>query len=217
MYEWVYNSNYCYNPMYGIHSYVRFLHASPNTPNIDILINNKDISTNLSYKDFTEYLPVYPGRYNIKVFPTGNRTKVLIDTDITIPPGSIFTISVVGKLEDISIYPILDPRMPIPMGKVCLRFVHLSPETPPVDVRLSNGVLLFSNIGYKQVTNYILLDPSTYEFDIYIAGTNKRILYVPNMSLSSDRFYSIYLVGLLRQEPSLQVLIPLDGNSYLKF
>ncbi|WP_427340101.1 DUF4397 domain-containing protein [Caloranaerobacter sp. DY30410] len=217
MYECWSNLNFCYNPMYRMHSYVRFLHASPGTSNIDILMNNKDVSTNLSYKDFTEYFPVYHGRYNIKVFPAGNRTKVLIDTDINILPGSIFTVSVIGKLEDISLYPILDPRLPIPMGKVCLRFIHLSPDTPPVDVRLSNGALLFSNIGYKQITNYILLSPATYNFDIYLAATNKRILYVPNASLSSDKFYSIYFIGSSRQEPSLQVLIPLDGNSYLRF
>ncbi|MGF7059090.1 hypothetical protein HNR33_002770 [Brassicibacter mesophilus] len=196
-------------------SYVRVFHASPDAPAVDVLVNNRPVATDLKYKEFTNYLPFYPGRYSIKVFPAGNRTNAVIDTEVNVPPGSIYTLAAVGKLNEISLLPILDPRMPIPSGKVYIRFGHLSPNAPKVDVRLSDGTTLFRNVGFKEVTRYIPVDPGTYTLEVFPAGTNRRVLYVPNVTLKGNRFYTVYAVGLAGGRPPLQVLIPLDGNSYL--
>ncbi len=58
-------------------SHVRILHASPDAPAVDIYINDNLISKELSYKSFTEYMPLISTVYNIKVFPTGKRMYLL--------------------------------------------------------------------------------------------------------------------------------------------
>lgn len=196
-------------------SYIRLLHVSPGSPAVDIYINNVPTIRGLAYKGFTEYRPISSGLYNIKVYPSGNTTSPLIDTSLFIPDGIIYTIAAIGTPPNISLQPIEDTRRPIIEGKTLLRFAHLSPDTPNVDITLPDGTILFNNVGYKQVTRYISVNPGVYRVQARLTGTDKVILEVPNINLSPNRFYTIYAVGLSSGNPPLQVLIPLDGNSYL--
>ena len=103
-------------------------------------------------------------------------------------------------------------------NKSLLRLVHLSPNSPKVNLVVKNtGSKLFQGVSYKEVTDYVPLNPSTYNFEVTSTSTNEAVLYVPNMRLLGDRFYSFYVIGLLGGEPPIMALLPLDGNSYIKF
>ena len=197
-------------------TYIRIFHASPDAPPVDVYLNNNLVVSNLGYRSFTEYLPVPSGVSNVKVFPAGNTQNPVINTNVNIPPNTILTIAAINKLQNISLYPIEDTPMPIPMGKVYVRFGHLSPNAPAVDIRLPDGTNLFEDVEYKEVTNFKLIDPGTYTLNVFAAGTDNRVLHLPNIELKPDRFYSVYAIGLLGERPPLQVVIPLDGNSYIR-
>ncbi len=91
----------------------------------------------------------------------------------------------------------------------------MSPNAPNVDVA-SGGNKIFTNVPFKKVTDYIQVNPGAYNFDVNVSESGARVLYAPNIRLLPNRIYTIYAVGLAGQNPPLQVLIPLDGNSYLK-
>lgn len=216
MYNYIYNSQYGFYPRQPMApSHIRLLHASPNVPAVDVYANGNLIARNLNYRQFTEYFAIPGGSYNIVVFPAGQTANAILNTIINIPGGTIFTIAVIGLASSITLLPVEDPRMPIPPGKLMLRFVHLSPNTPNVDITTQRGAVIFRNIGYQGITQYIPVNPGTYTFNLMIAGTGQRILYVPNIILAGGRFYTIYAIGLAAGVPSLQVLIPLDGNTYI--
>lgn len=197
-------------------SYIRLLHASPGAPAVDIYANGKIIGRNLAYQGFTDYFAVAPGRYNIRVFPAGTMANPVLDTVLDVPPRSINTVAVIGQLPDIGVTVVPEPVMPIPKGKLKIRFAHLSPNAPRVDITLPDGTVLFRDVGYREVTDYIEVNPGTYTLQARPTGTDQVVLYVPNVTLKQDRFYTVYAVGLAGGNPPLQVLIPLDGNSYIK-
>ncbi|MCS4455796.1 DUF4397 domain-containing protein [Clostridium botulinum] len=89
-------------------SHIRILHATPDAPAVDIYINNNLISKGLSYKGFTEYMPLISRVYNIKVFPTDKKDVPVINKNIFIPPNSIYTIAATNFLKNIALFPILD-------------------------------------------------------------------------------------------------------------
>lgn len=216
MYEFFYNSQYnLYSRQPSAPSYIRLMHASPNTPTVDVYANGSPIARNLGYRQFTEYFAIPGGNYNIVVYPLGHTTNPILSLNINIPGGSIFTISVIGLSPDITLLPVEEPRMNIPSGKLMLRFVHLSPNAPVLDLATQTGTV-FSNVPYKGITQYIPVNPGTYTFYLNVAGTGQRILYVPNIRLEGGRFYTIYAIGNGVGTPPLQVLIPLDGNTYIK-
>ncbi len=196
-------------------SYVRLLHAVPNAPAVDVYANNKVIARNLRYGSFTEYLPFLPGVYNIKIFPAGQKVNPVLNADINIAPNLIGTIAVTGELPNISTMLLSEPPLQIQPNRVYIRAAHLSPNAPAVDVTLPDGKLLFSNVKFREVTNYIDINPGTYTLQLRIAGTNQVVLTVPNASFKAGRIYTVYAVGLAGKNPPLQALLPLDGSSYI--
>ncbi|MGE5613053.1 MAG: DUF4397 domain-containing protein [Bacillota bacterium] len=197
-------------------SYIRLLHASPGTPVADVYINNGPAASYLAFKSFTEYMRISPGVHNIKVFPAGNRDKALLDTDLTIPVRSILTCAIIGLSPDIGIKTFFETVVRIEPGKLRLRFSNLVPGSPDLDLVLRGGQTLFEEVSYGKATNYALVPSGTYTFYLQQSGTDRSLLYVPNIRLTEGRFYTIYAVGQTGGEIPLQVLIPVDGNSYIQ-
>lgn len=197
-------------------SFIRGLHASPNAPAVDIYVNNVLTGKDVAYKEFTQYIPLAGGLYNIKAYPTGTKVNPVIDTNVNIPPNSIFTIALTGMLADIALTLVQEPPIQRLPSETFVRIAHLSPNTPNVDITLPNGTNLFSDVEYKEVTDYIPIRPGVYELQARRVGTNNIILTVPNTNLRSGNIYTVYIVGLESGSPTLQVLIPLDGSTYLK-
>lgn len=210
---------YCYGNfrVKPIPSYIRIFHASPDAPPVDVYANDSIIARNLKFGNFTEYMPVPGGKYRVRVFAAGTKNNPVIDTQLVIPEEKIFTLAAIGRLKDISLKAIEDPVQSLASGKLKVKFAHLSPGAPPVDVVLTNGKVLFSNVAYGDVTNYVQIPPGVYNFNVRVAGTDRVVLFVPNIRLYPNKFYSIYAIGLVGGKPPLQVVIPLDGNTYLKF
>lgn len=196
-------------------SYVRALHASPDAPPVDIYVNDRLIYSGLEYKEFTEYIPVTPGQYNIKIFATGTTTNPVIDTIIDVVANQDYTVAATGLLENIKALVVHDSALLLPPDSGQIKVVHLSPNAPTVDVTLPDGTILFENIEYKEVSNNLIVPASKYTIQLRVHGTDKVVLTVPNVLIKPDKYYTVYAVGLVgNQETPLQVLIALDKASY---
>ncbi|WP_426349003.1 DUF4397 domain-containing protein [Alloiococcus sp. CFN-8] len=190
-----------------MNSHIRVFHASPNSPAVDVYANGNMIVKNLSYKEVSQYLPVPAGTYNITVYPTGQMNKPVINTMLSIPENSVFTVAAIGTLPGIGLYPIPEPMMGEKSGRPCVRFVHLSPNAPAVDIRLEDGTNVFSNVSYMGITDYACVPAGTYNFNVNVAGTNNTVLTVPNVRLDNNKYYTIYAVGLVGMSPPLDAVL----------
>ena len=198
-------------------SYIRFLNASPNSPAVDVYLNERLLFRNLTYKSFSNYINIPYGTYNIRVFPAGSVQNPIIDETLPIPAEKIFTIAAVDRYPNISLLPIEDIRRPRIPNRSLIRFINLTSDSTELDLALSNGNILFPNVSYKEITEYIPINPGVYTLEVNTSDSHSRVLHVPNVRLTPNRFYSIYSVGNLSGSPGIQVLIPLDGNSYIEF
>lgn len=188
-------------------SYIRIFHASPGAPAVDIYANGTPIVKNLPYKGFTQYLPLPAGNYNITVYPSGQTTTPVLNTDLFIPENTIFNTAAIGTLQNISIYPIPEPVAAQNFGRACIRFIHLSPNTPAVDVKFSNGTNVFNNVGFKDITNYACIPAGNYSFTVSPAGKHNTVITVPAIKLDSNNYYTIYAVGQVGKSPGLETII----------
>ena len=128
---------------------VRIFHASPDAPPVDVYLNSYPVAMNLAYKSFTPYFPICPGRYIIRVFPAGTMDKPVIDQMFEVRPQDLVTLAIVGRLADIGLLPVGPSAAPLIYGKAFVRFVHLSPNAPRVDVAVQGGPALFQNVGLQ--------------------------------------------------------------------
>jgi hypothetical protein len=190
-----------------MNSYVRILHASPNAPAVDIYANGDVIVKNLAYKEFTQYLPVPSGNYNVTVYPTGKTENPVIDTDIYIPDNGLTNLAAIGELPDIRLFQVSESIIPANYGNPCVRFVHLSPNAPAVDIKLEDDTIVYEDVSYKDVTNYVCVPAETYSFKVTPTGSDDVVLTIPNVQLNSNNLYTIYAAGLVGGSPELEVLL----------
>ncbi|TCT14267.1 uncharacterized protein DUF4397 [Natranaerovirga pectinivora] len=196
-------------------SYIRLLHAVPDAPGVDIYANEEVLlAEDLEFGDFTPYIPVRPGDYEVDILVSGTQQGVL-STMLSVPERGIFTVAVSGSAEDPQVFVIEDPTIRIPTNQLGVRFAHLAPNAPSVDIRLDTGEQLFSDVAYGEISDYLFVDPNSYYLQVFPTDTNEPVLRAPNIRLKKDRFYTVYAVGLVGDTPPLQILVPLDGNSYI--
>ena len=196
--------------------YVRVIHTVPDAPNVDIYADDKLIINNLAYGSYTDYLPIPEGTYSISLYVTGTKNSPVLANMLTVNKNSILTVAAVGTLSDIGLLAITDADETRKPGKAMARFLHLSPNAPAVDITLPNGTVIFSNISFKHITSYIDVAPMNYTLQVRVAGTSNVVLTIPNVNLNADKYYTVYAIGLVGENPELDALLLLDGENSVK-
>jgi LPXTG-motif cell wall-anchored protein len=94
-----------------------------------------------------------------------------------------------------------------------VRFVHASPDAPAVDIAVANGgPVLFSNVPFKGVGDYLPVDAGTYDLEVRVAGTETVALSVPGVALADSTVYTVFAMGLAGGEPALTAVPSMDAS-----
>lgn len=196
--------------IFNPYSYLRLLHAAPGAPPVDVYANDRLVASNLAFSQLSSYIRIRPGRYIIEVYPAGNMENPVLRENISIPPRSISTVSVTGQLENLELLNIADPEREPRMNTSYIRIAHFSQDAPTIDARIDNRNL-FRNISFNNVTEYEPVNPGTYEINIYVSGTDNRVLQIPYQVLQPGFYYTLYILGLVNGEPTLRGITTIDG------
>ncbi|MCQ4725593.1 DUF4397 domain-containing protein [Anaerotignum faecicola] len=199
-------------------AYLRFLHALPNDPplNVDVYINGKLIVKNLKFEDFTEYITLKAGSYIIQVFPTGNHLEQLVDMRIVLEKEEIATAAIVGTVSEVQVEIFSDGPMPIDPECAFMRFINLSPDSGGVNIYIDDTPVVY-DLNFMEVTSYLSLIPGRHTMKVELDSTKEIVVSHPNMVLKGGNYYTTYVVGFAYGRPYIEVLIPLEGTSYLRF
>lgn len=219
---------------------VRFFHATPQAQAVDVYINDTLIHPNLSYKETTNYFPIMRGVYEIHLVDpmTGQRLltqRMTINDNRYITIIAIAETNQVGllSLPDKSIQempiPTVKEEMPVlgqfqlpsqktevmeraemPATMVPVRFVHLSPNAPAVDVYL-NDEPVYRDIIYKEATTYLEVVPQTYRLSIR-SHQNLQELATTTLTIQPGVAQTVYITGLVGGSPRLEMVVLVDGE-----
>ena len=141
---------------------VRFVHASPDAPAVDIALKNGPVLLpNIAYKGHAEG-EVPAGTYDLEVRVAGTAAVALALPGTKIDAGKIYTVFAEGtvtgpdgnKLQ--AVWAAMDPSAP-PAGKARLRVAHASPNAGPGTIFLNDKVAFFG-VAFGQITDYTTVD-----------------------------------------------------------
>ncbi|NWG28283.1 MAG: DUF4397 domain-containing protein [Ignavibacteriaceae bacterium] len=172
------------------------IHASPDAPGVDILVDNAIAGMNLTYLQNTPYLTLPSGTRNIKVNVTGTSTTV-IEGNINFVKDKAYSIFAVNSVANIEPLVLEDNLAKPASGKAHVRFIHLSPDAPAVDITLADGTVVFGNISFKGFTAFTPLDAGTYNLQVRLAGTSTVVLDLGNITFTSGEIYTTYARGFV--------------------
>lgn len=172
------------------------IHASPNAPAVDILVDNAVANSGLIFPNNTPYVGVASGTRNIKVRPTGTTTTA-IEANLSLAENSSTSVFAVDSLSKISALVVTDDLSAPATGKAHVRFIHLSPNAPAVDIALQGGAVVFGNRAFKTFTSFTPLDAGTYDLEVRVAGTQTVVLPLNNVSLRAGEIYTVFARGFV--------------------
>ncbi len=176
---------------------VMVVHASPNAPAVDLLVDNVVAGSGLVFAGNTGYLPVNAGTRNVKVNVAGTSTTV-INADLPLTANTNYSVFAVDSVSKISTVVLNDDLAAPAAGKAHVRFVHLSPNAPAVNITLTNGTIVFGNKVFKQSTDFTPLDAGTYNLQVRDAATNNTVvLNLPGITLAAGKIYTVFAKGFL--------------------
>ena len=191
-------------------SLVRCFHAIPTETKFDVYINDELLASELSYKQFSYYIPVLEAEnHNVKVFISGENGTPIIDKQIRIRKSNVETLAIVGSIENPDILPIVgDPTLPSYPDKSVIRYANLSPNNIVINVSLNGDVIQSGPVNINEFNEYSLLNPIMYKFDFINPNNNSQTS--STHILKPTRIYTFYLVGSLDPNSSLYLSHPLE-------
>src|SRR5688572_16677939 len=87
-------------PEPGPVSYVTVYNASPDSPELGIVVDNRPVNTYpLEYGEYTGYMPFYTGNRNLKFGPFG-ASNTVVDTTVTLVDQNVYSVFVVDEYQN---------------------------------------------------------------------------------------------------------------------
>jgi len=161
----------------GNSAFVRVVHASPDAPNVDVLVDGQTVLTDVQYRQFSGYLSVPKGMHNIKVNVTGGGATV-INADVDLAAGAYYTAIASNVAASITPLVLLDDLSAPAAGSAKVRLVHTAPSAGLVDVYVTapnadiSGVAPnVANFDFQDETGYLELPVGSYQVRVTLAGT----------------------------------------------
>jgi len=173
------------------------VHASPDAPAVDIVVDNGAPAVeDLAFPTNTGYVALTSGTRNVKI-NVANTPTTVINSDLTLVPGTNYSVFAVNTVSSIELLVLVDDLTAPAAGKAHVRFVHLSPDAPAVDVAVTGGPVLFGNVSFKGYQGFAPVNAGTYNLEVRLAGTSTVVLPLPGIALQDGKIYTVFAKGLV--------------------
>lgn len=190
---------------------VRVVHASPAAPTIDIYLNEDLILNNLSYQDFTDYLTLPEGTYEMTVYPDGitpeSGTEPLWRDQLTITANVVAFTMVAFGTDNFRINSFPDNLEAIPVGQTRIRFIHGALNLNSLSViNAANSGVLVGGLAYGTGSSNLNVDAGSRTLNFNRTG--EGTLYgIESIDLVAGGYYSFILIGDATQPETLTHLM----------
>ncbi len=165
----------------------RVIHASPDSPPVNILVDGVPLRSGVDYKGGTGLIFVTPRtyRFGIQALVPGDDVLV-IDESVRLTAGSEFTVLAIGKGATGTVQSLIieNPSEIVPDGNTRLQFVHAAPDVPTVDIYLTAPAAdLLASVPIDQETygndpaGRQLVTPGVYQIRVTPAGDPATVLF----------------------------------------
>lgn len=198
-------------------AYIRFLHAIAAEPpvNIDLYVNNRLIVQNFKFQEFTEYVTATPGTYIINAYSTGTKDNPLISSQIHLNPDEIATAALTGISTDASLEVFSDYIPEEVHNKIAqMRFINIASDKTPVNIYIDNKPVVY-DLEFGESTRYLSFSPGKHTMIVETSNTRQVVVRHPELILKGGKNYATFVVGFASKDPRIEVLIPLEGSTYL--
>lgn len=196
------------------HAGVRLVHASPDTPPVDIYVDqtpgvDAPAVPGLAFTQATGYIPLPSGNYDIQITAAGDPAVALQANPFPVDDTQDITVVAGNFLASIQPFVFTDDRTSDP-GAARIRFIHMAPDVPAVDVAVAGSASpLYDAVTFGNSGGYLTVPAGSYDLEVRLDATDALALSVPGVALQSGLVYTIFAMGSL-QTQDVQAVVLID-------
>ncbi len=217
-------------------SEVRVVHASPNSPNVDIYVDKgaKPLLANVKFGDSTPYMGVVAGSHHVTITKAGDAKTVVFDQDVKLDGQLGYTLIAEGTLANFAVKVLVDDLSDT-AGMARVVVVHAVPDGPAVDViTTADKKAVVSNLAFPNsvemnldvvkmaeaaappaatpkvgATAVATPEPTSLTVDLAVTaqGSTVPLIALPKTKLEADTIYTIIAIGLVGDKTNKAVPI----------
>lgn len=207
---------------------VRVFHASPDAPEVNVLLNEQEAITSLDYRESSGFQTVAAGEYDIAVegiVPAGN-VRVINVENFEVPGNTRATVIAVDTLN--SIEPLVVPELlgDIAANQVGVQVVHAAPIAEQVDVYVTAPGESIEDrepslsFDFKQSVDVGALDAGTVQIRVTLHGSKEPVFDSGAVDLAGFAGSKVLLAAVntttaVRQAASPIQIIAIADNTTL--
>jgi hypothetical protein len=199
-------------------SRVRVVHASPDAPNVDVLLDNSKVLSDVPYLTSSAYLETSAGDHNLKVNAAGTSTTA-IDADVTLADGTDYTVIASDLVAQITPIVLQDDNTAPAAGNARVRAIHGAPSAPAVDIYvtapdadLATATPVLTGVEFGDVADYLEVPAGEYQVRVTPAGTKLVAIDSGPLTLESGQVRTAIAVDAAGGGAPFDLLVLADAN-----
>ena len=170
---------------------VRVLNGAANYGALTVTVGGETVANDLPFASATQYKNVQDGFQVVTILAANYPRRIIYRQVIPFVATISVTLALVNTVNGVGIQTIIDiPCMSSSRRLACLRMVNLSYNSGPLDLLLEDGRVVFSDVRFKEVTQYKRANEGKYIFKV-VNSPNRPMPIVSDISLINDLTYQM--------------------------
>jgi len=193
-------------------SCINVVHASPDAPAVDVYLDGALALEDLEFGAISGWVAVPAGEHQVQVTAAdADVSTAVIDVNVDLAADAAYHVAATGLLADITpqVYQVnlsdLD-AMGDPMARI--RVIHTSPDAPSVDIALTGGDVLISDLAFPNASDALEVPAASYDLEVRPTGTTDVALALPGVVLEAGMVYDVFAIGLAGDGTLTVLVVP---------
>ena len=175
---------------------MRFVHASPDAPAIDVVVDGDVVAAGLEFGAVTDLAPVEPGERTVQLVPAGEPVSAaLVEEQIDTEADQVYTVAAANLLNALDIRTVQSNLDDLPDGESRVRLVNLSPEADEVDLFQVGGDQWFDNVPFGEASEHRNVEAGNYDLDLRLNDSEVSLLGLTGLVVEAGNEVTLMVIG----------------------
>lgn len=164
-------------------AYVNFFHTM--TTDIDISAKSKFMLEKISTEKMTPYYSLHAGIQQLEIIQKEKRRALLLP----LIKHQYYTLFI---MDDFHCFLVPNDTC-LHQNESNIRFINIFSSFSPIDIAVSGGDVLFHQIPFQSLTDFLFISPMTIDLEIRFPKTKQVIMKLPSITCSPNRSHTIII------------------------
>jgi Domain of unknown function (DUF4397) len=189
---------------------VRVVHLSAGAPRVDLDVDGTRMLSAVPFRTASRYARMPAGTHTLVVRSGGSASSTAAaSARMSAQAGAAYTAFLLGSPTQPQVRVAKDDFSAPPPGKAKLRIVNAAPQSPPLDIGIAGGSVLFRNVGFGRVSGFVTIAAGKFSLEVRAAGTSTVLFTQGATTLPAGTIITV--AGTITSAGKIETLPILDA------